>query len=221
MAAAVSMNQSEHKRRERRKDSYHLVASRNRLPADPEDREEDVLFNYLLSPQMAVARQTDHTRAIRQAKTNLLVAMASSGGDVTTAECAQAIETLTRFNTFVDVSQIPAEIPPNASPRLSNKPQLPPRQMEGMWIDISKAKYQDCLGTNGNGDYQYTLGRMSFDKFRPADLVCSLQGSFNPIHVVKDTKQLPAKLAKELQKRQREGHETLVRSYKYVYCFVL
>ncbi len=52
------------------------------------------------------------------------------------------------------------------------------RQLEGMWLTLSKPKYSDCLGQNAVGDYMYTMGRMSFDIFRPTSLVSSIQGMF-------------------------------------------
>jgi hypothetical protein len=59
------------------------------------------------------------------------------------------------------------------------------RRLEGMWLTLSKASYFGQLGTTPDGgDPMYTLGRMSFDMFRPTQLICSLQGNFNPVRVV-------------------------------------
>jgi hypothetical protein len=54
----------------------------------------------------------------------------------------------------------------------------------------------------------YTMGRMSFDMFAPANLVCSIQGIFNNIEVVdleKDRhtlKSIPKSLKDEVNKGQ-------------------
>lgn len=54
----------------------------------------------------------------------------------------------------------------------------------GSWMTLSKPNFAGCCGKNPNGDSQYTLGRMSFDMFRPGKLVCSIQGTFNEVHSV-------------------------------------
>lgn len=51
----------------------------------------------------------------------------------------------------------------------------------GNWTILSKPKFQECLGTNSDGQYIYTLGRMCFDMFPRSDLKCSIRGTFNII----------------------------------------
>ena len=46
---------------------------------------------------------------------------------------------------------------------------------------LTKPTYLDCLGVNARGDPMYTLGRMSFEMFRPGDLVLSVDAVFNPV----------------------------------------
>ena len=230
-----SLSESERLRRERRKYSYHLVASRNRL-LEPEDEDDDMLFRYLLEPQNSILRPTEHEQQVKDAKTDLLRALARSRGDATTTDCQDAIERLSRLFLLAAAGcdgggdgafNVCNKPPPaataeemekekNSSPsrrrRQSNKQ---PIQIEGMWIDISRSEYDDSIGVNATTDDRlYSLGRMSFDKFEPADLICSLQGTFNPIHHIVD--ELPAVLRRSTVLRPYLTPETVVRSYKYV-----
>ena len=82
-------------------------------------------------------------------------------------------------------------------------------ELDGVWLTMSNPKYQECLGRNAIGDYIYTLGRMSFDMFRPAALKCSIQGIFNPIA---STNKIPKFVPSSLRKEIDEG--ACLRTYK-------
>lgn len=220
-----SLSESERLRRERRKYSYHLVASRNRL-LEPEDEDDDILFRYLLEPQTNILRPNEQEQQVKDAKTDLLRALARSRGDATTADCRDAIERLSRSfsaHDAFDACKIPSPPAAAEATETSSSPsrrryqqQSQPIQIEGMWIDISQSEFDGSLGVNAvTGDNLYSLGRMSFDEFEPADLICSLQGAFNPIHIVDE---LPAVLQGSL--RPYLTQDTVLRSYKYVACFI-
>ena len=53
-----------------------------------------------------------------------------------------------------------------------------------MWLTLTKPNFFDCLGDNDQGDPMYTLSRMSFNMFSPANLICSLQGNFNSVELL-------------------------------------
>lgn len=205
------MSRTEYKRRVRRKDSYHLVASRNRLPADPEDQEEDMLFRYLLS----TVPRTKQEVKIHQAKRLLLQELARSGGDVTLSSVVKALEDLIQLADPIDVRKPSSSSAVNAHSNATKQPSV-----EGMWIEISKPKFHGCLGMNAKGDFEYSLGRMSFDMFSPTSLLCSIQGSFNPVHEVcvqdiarsPQSHHVPEKLLAQLQNNDLEG--TVLRSYE-------
>jgi hypothetical protein len=84
-----------------------------------------------------------------------------------------------------------------------------------MWLTLSKPTYFGNLGETSAGDPMYTLGRMAFDMFVPTQLVCSLQGNFNPVHVVPPeeraclTEKCPKSLAEEIG-----NGGTVLREYK-------
>lgn len=58
-----------------------------------------------------------------------------------------------------------------------------PFQLDGKWLALSKPSYTDCHGTTSKGDCLYSLGRLSFDMFRPTGLKCAIQGVINSIHI--------------------------------------
>jgi hypothetical protein len=94
--------------------------------------------------------------------------------------------------------------------------------VDGMWLTLSKPSYFGCLGENDNGDPMYTLGRMTFDMFSPTNLVCSLQGNFNPVEVVSDEerKAMLETVPKSLREEVESG-KTVLRTYHVVSAFTI
>jgi hypothetical protein len=91
--------------------------------------------------------------------------------------------------------------------------------LDGTWLTLSKPTYIDVKGRNGVGQYKYSLGGMSFDMFHPAELVCSLQGTFNTIHAI-DLKSeevpafIPRSLRNEVRKSLSHQEAESLRTYK-------
>jgi hypothetical protein len=158
---SMSKTESEDLRRDRRKGSYHLVSSKNRLPTDPEEEEEDQLFHYLTSTSNRNLRHTENFLLLQGTKAELLRELASSGGDTTRAAFHDILDRVTKI---YDPSNFDARKLPCRPSKSSSKRHQPP-QMEGMWIDLSKPKFRDNVGINNNRDYMYTLGRMSFGTY--------------------------------------------------------
>ena len=61
---------------------------------------------------------------------------------------------------------------------------LPPPTIEGNWFTLTKPTYLNCLGNNNHGNPMYTLGRMSFEMFRPSSLVVSIDAVWNVMEEV-------------------------------------
>jgi hypothetical protein len=139
------VDESERIRRTRRKGSYHLLASKNRLPADTDDREEDYMFKYLIEP----SRRKENILAAKRA---FLGDIATSGGDTTTTSFQRSLEQLVQLSR--------GERSFDARRKPSNSSQSP--KMEGMWISLSKPQFSDSIGMNEHSEQMYTLGRMSF-----------------------------------------------------------
>ena len=108
---------------------------------------------------------------IESYKESVFHALAVSGGDVTSEAFHEALEPLAKHYDELgwDARQVHS---------------CSERVLEGMWLTLSKASFFGSLGENANGDPMYTLGRMAFDMFLPTQLVCSLQGNFNPVRIV-------------------------------------
>ena len=56
--------------------------------------------------------------------------------------------------------------------------------IEGQWDLLSRPTYPDCLGRNDDGDFLYTLSRMSFGMLSPGGAVCSIQRITHDISLV-------------------------------------
>lgn len=109
---------------------------------------------------------------IYSAKAALTAELSSNGGDTTTAKFASHLEILhTSYSSRGwDARWIREDTTPFC--------------MDGTWLSLSKPTFSECQGRNEKGQYSYSLGRLSFDMFRPTNLVCSVQGVFNSISVV-------------------------------------
>lgn len=70
--------------------------------------------------------------------------------------------------------------------------------IDGTWLTVSAPEYKSSLGKNDQGEQLYTLGRMAFDMYQPADLVCSIQKQYNTVSSV-DRKALPMYVPKSLR----------------------
>jgi len=83
------------------------------------------------------------------------------------------------------------------------------------------------LGVNAEGDFQYTLGRMTFGMFQPQDLICSIQGTFNPVHIVDGSdagtirEKVPKSLILQVGTSSSGGDAVVLRSYDVVTAFTI
>ena len=125
---------------------------------------------------------------VRAAKRRLVHELKLSGGSVDTSGFAQCLEFLEAYYRSK-----------NWDGRISSS------SYGGTWLTLSKPTYNECKGRNEKGEYLYSLGRMSFDMFKPTNLVCSIQAVFNSVRPV-DPKNpdrplhVPRRLMKEIQR---------------------
>jgi len=87
--------------------------------------------------------------------------------------------------------------------------------LEGHYVNMSRPDYIECLGHNGEDDFMYTLGRMSFDMFQPGNLICSVQSTHNTIKIIGEQEELPEHVPKSLKEEVASLHDKrpLLRSY--------
>lgn len=177
-------------RRARRKSSYHLVATRHHLVVGESDEEDDddLLFNYLTRLTERHHTNLDRQRQIQLAKKVMLRILAQHAGDVTTPLFHKALDDLTSL--YDPLIEFDAHQKPPTNRRQSGSffraETMPAPALEGMWISLQSPLFEGSLGTNAAGDFLYTLSRMTFGMISPGNLVCSIQGTFNPVHVVED-----------------------------------
>jgi len=210
----------------RRKDSYHLVGARNHLPMDPEEEEEAMLFRYLLStPQGHWTKRSQRDVFLRQAKQNFIHALARAGGEVKVPSVLDALNKLTALvePADVDISRRLQQPRPACYEQSEWKPNeaFSPLATDGMWIEISRPKFCNYMGKTAANDYMYTLGRMSFGIFNPENLVCSIQGLFNPIHSMVDdfsfykSRCIPEQVLDKLEQlAEKSNTELTLRTYE-------
>lgn len=149
---------------------------------------------------------SDH---VISAKDSVLHSLAISQGDVDSPKFANTIDPLLKYFSQQEL---------DTRPHLLNKSE----SVEGMWLTLSKPSFFGCLGENDNGDPMYTLGRMAFDMFSPTNLVCSLQGNFNPVEVVseEERKAMLEQVPKSLREEVESG-KTVLRTYHVVAAFTI
>jgi hypothetical protein len=109
---------------------------------------------------------TLHGDFISEAKAGVIRVMRATGGDTSSHEFLNIVQILTSYYsargwddrwTAEDTS---------------------PRAMDGKWLNLAKPTFTECKGRNERGESIYTLGRVSFDMFRPVNLACSTGESF-------------------------------------------
>jgi hypothetical protein len=164
--------------------------------------EEEPFTTTLSKPEPAFSE------GLVSARDGILHALAITQGDVDSENFKSALNPL--LNHF---SQQELDTRPHSTGTDS---------VDGMWLTLSKPTYFGCLGENDNGDPLYTLGRMTFDMFSPTNLVCSLQGNFNPVEVVsdKERKAMLETVPKSLREEVESGKTTL-RTYHIVAAFTI
>lgn len=138
----------------------------------------------------------------KKCKAKLIKALSEEDGDTTCSRVRDAVEELREVYKIM-------------GSELRNEQQE--RCLDGVWLTLSKPNYPECLGTNEAGEFMYTLGRMSFDMFRPTSLKCSIQGVFNPVFATDVVPgEVPRSLRKEVQERQ-----SVLRTYNIVTAFTV
>lgn len=165
------------------------VASVTELMACPDDGEEHE--DKVLSIKQISIFDTLKRGEIAAVKSRLINNLKSTGGDVESAdfvECAGILEAYYKSKSWDGRGSCKAT----------------PFSLEGNWLTLSKPTYDECKGRNENGDLLYSLGRMSFGMFRPTNLVCSVQASFNTVRTIDPRNpgrplHVPKKLMHEIQ----------------------
>ncbi|KAG7352113.1 plastid lipid-associated PAP/fibrillin family protein [Nitzschia inconspicua] len=145
---------------------------------------------------------------VEKARDDILQTLAVTKGDVDSDQFKISVDPLEKYFSKEELDTRPHVVGTNS--------------VDGMWLTLSKPTFFGCLGENDNGDPMYTLGRMSFDMFSPTNLVCSLQGNFNPVEVVneEDRQSMLGAVPKSLRDEVESG-KTILRTYHIVTAFTI
>jgi len=178
--------------------SHHVEIQLEQInsPKDVMNKE----YDKLRIPPISVLHSNQRGE-IAAAKVKLIQDLKASGGDVETPTFLSNMGILERYYT-------------SRSWDGRGSCEHTPFSLEGNWLTISKPTYDECRGRNKKGDLVYTLGRMSFGMFRPTNLECSVQASFNTVRTI-DPKHpgRPLHVPKKLMKELNSGN-ILLRSYE-------
>ena len=160
--------------------------------------------------------------SIKSQRSEILLTLACSGGDSKNEAFISAVETIERVQLdhttlsreLDDVSRVlrrrhtkleklctnpyckhtVIDSTPRVISSTSNRSNI-----EGQWFTLTKPTYDNCLGFNDEGNPMYTIGRMSFEMFRPGNLVVSIEAVFNPVEAVADKRKEVLTVPKDLQ----------------------
>ncbi|KAL7534544.1 hypothetical protein ACHAXR_005941 [Thalassiosira sp. AJA248-18] len=188
----------------------------------------------------------------RSQRSELFLTLATCGGDAKEKTFVSAVEEMERLRsersklvkTSTEVSRVLTrrrdkleelcilyslpKPPSNPIPRftISATPMI--SKLEGQWFTLTKPTYLDCLGFNDDGNPMYALGRMSFEMFRPGNLVLSIDAVFNPIadvgHDITDQFTVPKNLEEEVRhiledEAAEDDRKHVLRTYHIVTAF--
>lgn len=137
-------------------------------------------------------------------KEKVVELMQKTGGDTSTTEFQRCLEQLqavyaTQSNTTTATSG------------------------NGTWLNLSRPNYSESQGRNQYGEYLYSLGRMSFDMFRPTHLKCSIRAVMNNVRLMdpkSKPQSFPSRLAKVL-KEHNGNVDNPIRHYDIVVAFTI
>jgi len=127
---------------------------------------------------------------LTQLKEQLITHLQETGGDTTTPEFQSSL----------------AGLRAHAKAGSTSTNSSDPVSIDGTWLSLSKPTFSECQGRNENGEYMYSLGRMSFDMFRPTHLKCSIRAVMNNIRLLDPThlpESFPRHLGKELSRHRK------------------
>ena len=182
-----------------RKERFHLIASKIGLSdLDPEEAESDYLYSILTRPIKRSRRPQEEEEknlgregsggspprkvgtesALYDAKLALLRELASCHGDTREESFQKSLEALEELYAIGEERYDDVNINEEVD------------DSEGTWLTLSRPMFPGLLGRNLYGEAKYTLGTMSFGVFRPSDLVCSLQGTFNDVRRISGGKKV-------------------------------
>jgi hypothetical protein len=194
------------------------MAAKNRLGSIKEGIDEDNSDKLPIPSQIKRGKGSERPSLVLEAKRELLSELIRAGGDSSRPEFEEKLQALL-------INYEPSHFDPRRGVTRTSVNYcsrcVDPSKLEGIGISESKPVYPGCLGMNGKGEPMYKLGRMSFDMFRPTQLIVSIQGTFNAIDVVDGTDEEAVKyVPNSLLPDVRHG-KSPVRKYNIITAFTI
>ena len=194
------------------------MAVKNRLRSIKEGVDEDNSDELPIPSQIKRGKRSERPSLVLEAKRELLSELQRAGGDSSKPEFEEKLRTLlTNYE--------PSHFDPRRRVTKMNMDScsrcVDPSKLEGIGIAESKPVYPGCLGMNGKGEPMYKLGRMSFDMFRPTQLIVSIQGTFNVIDVVDGTDEQAVKYVPNSLLADVRYGKIPVRKYNIITAFTI
>ena len=145
-----------------------------------QQQQEDVS---VISLERSLSLGNHRTALVLATKKAMIDLLKANGGDTSDRQCQSLLKTL---QTQYKAQNVDARwlLSHNNTPLTTTTTSSSVLPMDGTWLTLSKPTFSECLGRNAKGQYMYTLGRLSFDMFRPTNLKCSIQGTFNTIQLL-------------------------------------
>ena len=161
-----------------------------------------------LPPRMAAEAQSLQDNL----KNDTIDILRNAGGDSTNPRFASSLKVLSSIykGRGYDARAVSSE----ASASDNAHDPISSSSIEGSWDLVSKPTYPDCLGRNEDGEFMYTLARMSFSMLSPGDVVCSIQRLSHEISLValEDGEKLPDAVPRKLRDALENGpHRSALR----------
>lgn len=130
----------------------------------------------------------------RSAKADVLTHLRNSNGDTQNPRFRSALKVLSSI--YLGSGQ-DARYKQQQQGRSNNEGSL--LLFDATWMTLSKPTFPGCIGTNKKGEFVYSLGRMSFDMFRPINLKCSIRNVCNEIRLVRTEEDMPISVPRGLR----------------------
>ena len=110
---------------------------------------------------------TDREALIETAKQNLKRELLDNNGSTASPKVLESIEKLHKLNPTTHCASSSFLV--------------------GTFITLTAPNFPANVGIDSNGNFQYTLGRLTFDLLHPNNLVCSIQNIYQPVRKMSDS----------------------------------
>jgi len=180
---------------------------------DPIIEKQDAVIEDAIIEKAALSHFVRYPREMvqRTMRSEVIESLMTSNGDTSDPRFLSALELLSKmFKQATNEADVNTSIHPI---------------LHGHWKSISRPSfhYGGCVGKNDDGEFLYTLGRASFNMFKPGNLKITIQNTMNIIEPVCSMEKAPSAAPWSLRRELAHGDdpeshhigqaETMLKSY--------